>query len=140
MSWVTMSRTSFIGIAKPRPSTPVSAYFAVTIPRTSPYWLYTGPVSYTHLTGSHATTQMCLEALELVAAPGKNILDLGCGSGILAIAAMLLGCDNAIGCDIDEKAPAVAMENAERNGIDPSHISVVAGDIVGCLLYTSRCV
>ena len=82
-------------------------------------------------TGSHATTQMCLEALELVAAPGKNILDLGCGSGILAIAAMLLGCDNAIGCDIDEKAPAVAMENAELNGIDPSHISFVAGDIVG---------
>ena len=81
-------------------------------------------------TGSHPTTQMCLEALEMIAGPGKNILDLGCGSGILSIAGMLLGTDNAIGCDIDEKAPKVALENAKLNGIDEEHISFFTCDVV----------
>ena len=81
-------------------------------------------------TGSHPTTQMCLEALEMIAGPGKNILDLGCGSGILSIAGMLLGADNAIGCDIDEKAPKVALENAKLNGIDEEHISFFTCDVV----------
>ena len=65
-------------------------------------------------TGSHATTRMCLEALERLAGPGKRVLDLGCGSGILAIGALVLGCSQAVGCDIDPKAPDVAMDNAPR--------------------------
>ena len=81
-------------------------------------------------TGSHPTTQMCLEALELVAEKGKNILDLGCGSGILAIAGLVLGADNAIGCDIDEKAPESAMKNAELNYLSDTHISFIAGDVL----------
>ena len=81
-------------------------------------------------TGSHATTRMCLEALEGLAAPGKRVLDLGCGSGILAIGALILGCDSAMGCDIDPKAPDVAMENAALNGIGPDRFRVFAGDIL----------
>ncbi len=82
-------------------------------------------------TGSHPTTQMCLEELEDMAGPGKTILDLGCGSGILAIAGILLGTDRAIGCDIDEKAPDIAMENAQLNGITEENIKFIAGDVVG---------
>ena len=54
-------------------------------------------------TGSHATTRMCLEAIETLAAPDKRVLDLGCGSGILSIGALVLGCREAVGCDIDPK-------------------------------------
>lgn len=81
-------------------------------------------------TGGHATTQMCLEALEMYSAPGKRVLDLGCGSGILAIAALLLGCDSAVGCDIDENAPPVVMENAALNGIGSDRLTAFAGDVL----------
>lgn len=81
-------------------------------------------------TGAHATTQMCLETLESCAVPGTRVLDLGCGSGILAIAALLLGSDSAVGCDIDEKAPPVVMENAALNGIGADRLSVFAGDVL----------
>ena len=81
-------------------------------------------------TGSHPTTRMCLEALEDYAAPGKRVLDLGCGSGILGIGALLLGCDRCIGCDIDPKAPDVAQANASLNEIGRDRFSVYAGDIL----------
>ena len=81
-------------------------------------------------TGSHATTRMCLAALERFSAPGKRILDLGCGSGILAIGGLLLGCDCAVGCDIDPKAPEVAESNAALNGIGPDRFKVYAGDVL----------
>ena len=81
-------------------------------------------------TGSHPTTRMCLEALETLAGPGKRVLDLGCGSGILAIGALLLGCEGAVGCDIDPKAPDVAAENAALNAIGPDRFTVYAGDIL----------
>lgn len=81
-------------------------------------------------TGSHATTRMCLEALEGVAAPGKRVLDLGCGSGILGIAALLLGCESVTGCDIDPKAPEAAARNAALNGIGEDRFSVCAGDLL----------
>ena len=81
-------------------------------------------------TGSHATTKMCLAALERYAAPGKTVLDLGCGSGILAIGALLLGCECAVGCDIDPKAPEVAESNAALNGIGPDRFRVYAGDVL----------
>lgn len=63
-------------------------------------------------TGSHATTRMCLAALEHCAGVDKTVLDLGCGSGILGIGALLLGCAHVTGCDIDPKAPEVAAANA----------------------------
>ncbi|MBE6949440.1 MAG: 50S ribosomal protein L11 methyltransferase [Ruminococcaceae bacterium] len=69
-------------------------------------------------TGSHPTTKMCLRQLEALELENKEILDLGCGSGILAIAGLILGAKNAEGCDIDPKAPDIVMENAALNGID----------------------
>jgi len=79
-------------------------------------------------TGAHPTTQMCLRALETLA-PGKDILDLGCGSGILAIAALLLGGKSAVGVDIDENAPKVVMANAALNGVTEKTLRVFAGDV-----------
>ena len=82
-------------------------------------------------TGSHATTRMCLAALEKVCAPGVKVLDLGCGSGILGIGALLLGCERCLGVDIDPKAPDVVMSNAALNGIGPERMTAWAGDILG---------
>ena len=81
-------------------------------------------------TGSHPTTRMCLEALEAYATPGKRVLDLGCGSGILGIGALVLGCENCLGVDIDPKAPDVAMSNAALNGFGPEAIRILAGDLL----------
>ena len=81
-------------------------------------------------TGSHATTRMCLAALEDYAGPGKRALDLGCGSGILGIAALLLGCDSVQGCDVDPKAPDAAVKNAALNAIGPDRFQVCAGDVL----------
>lgn len=82
-------------------------------------------------TGSHATTRMCLSSLERFAGPGKRLLDLGCGSGILGIGGLVLGADSCVGCDIDPKAPDVALSNAALNGIGPERFKVYAGDIIG---------
>jgi len=81
-------------------------------------------------TGSHATTRLCLAALETSAGEGKTALDLGCGSGILGIAALLLGCETVTGCDIDPKAPEAAERNAALNGIGPERFRVCAGDLL----------
>ena len=81
-------------------------------------------------TGSHATTRMCLAALEDYARPGVRVLDLGCGSGILGIGALVLGADSCLGCDIDPKAPDVVMANAALNGIGPDRMLACAGDIL----------
>ena len=82
-------------------------------------------------TGSHATTRMCLAALEKYAGAGKKVLDLGCGSGILGIGALVLGSDSCVGCDIDPKAPDIVMENAALNGIGKDRMRVLAGDVIG---------
>jgi len=68
-------------------------------------------------TGSHPTTRLCLQWLERAIAGGETVLDYGCGSGILAIAAMKLGARRAIGVDIDTEAVSVARDNARRNGV-----------------------
>lgn len=66
-------------------------------------------------TGNHESTRLCLEAVEKYTKPGMRVLDVGCGSGILGIAATLLGADEAYGVDIDETAVRIACENAELN-------------------------
>ncbi len=81
-------------------------------------------------TGSHATTRLCLAALEQYCAPEVNVLDLGCGSGILGIGALLLGCRRCLGVDIDPKAPDVVMSNAALNAIGPDRMTALAGDIL----------
>ncbi len=91
--------------------------------------LYLNP-GLTFGTGSHPTTQLCLELLEGTLRPGDRVLDLGCGSGILAIAALALGASRAAGVDIDPKAADVAFENAALNGIGPDRLSVYAGDVL----------
>ena len=81
-------------------------------------------------TGSHATTRLCLTALEETIHGGERVLDLGCGSGILSIAALVLGAREAFACDIDEKCVEVAYENAALNGIDRSRYTVRWGDVL----------
>ena len=81
-------------------------------------------------TGSHATTRLCLQALEKHVHGGEKVLDLGCGSGILSIAALLLGAGEAFACDIDDKCVDVAYENAALNGIGREHYTVRAGDVL----------
>ncbi|MDE6059883.1 MAG: 50S ribosomal protein L11 methyltransferase [Clostridia bacterium] len=66
-------------------------------------------------TGSHATTRMCLDLLDV---EGKDVIDVGCGSGILGIAAKLCGASDVYMCDIDEQAVKFAKQNAEINGVD----------------------
>ena len=82
-------------------------------------------------TGSHATTRLCLTALEKLAGPGQRVLDLGCGSGILSIAALKLGADTALAVDIDDKCLDVAYENAALNGIGKDTYTVKVGDVLG---------
>jgi ribosomal protein L11 methyltransferase len=71
-------------------------------------------------TGTHPTTALCLEWLDGQELSGVDVLDFGCGSGILAIAALLLGAKQAVGTDIDIQALEASRDNAGRNGIDPA--------------------
>ena len=81
-------------------------------------------------TGSHPTTKLCLAALEAYAASGVRVLDLGCGSGILGIGALLLGAESNTGCDVDPMSPEAAMANAALNGICADKMRVYTGDII----------
>ena len=81
-------------------------------------------------TGSHPTTKLCLAALEAYTAPGVRVLDLGCGSGILGIGALLLGAESNTGCDVDPMSPEAAMANAALNGIGADKMRVYTGDII----------
>lgn len=81
-------------------------------------------------TGSHPTTQMTLELLEQQSLKGKKVLDLGCGSGILGISALILGCDQAILCDIDPKARESVSNNMELNGLTSVSYRFLSGDLL----------
>ena len=91
--------------------------------------LYLNP-GLTFGTGNHASTQLCLMGLEEYTVPGKPVLDLGCGSGILSIAALSLGASHAAAVDIDPKAVDVAYENAAFNGIGRDRYRVLAGNVL----------
>lgn len=80
-------------------------------------------------TGKHETTRLCMEALERYVKGGERVLDVGCGSGILGIAAVLLGADSAFGVDIDETAVRTANENAQVNHVSDK-MTAIAGDLV----------
>ena len=81
-------------------------------------------------TGSHATTRLCLTALEKAIQCGERVLDLGCGSGILSIAALRLGAAEATAVDIDDKCLTVAYDNAALNGIGKDTYTVKVGNVL----------
>lgn len=81
-------------------------------------------------TGGHETTRLVLEAMERVITDDTALLDVGCGSGILSLAALLLGAKSALAVDIDALAVKTAIENGERSGLTPPRYTVVEGDLV----------
>lgn len=80
-------------------------------------------------TGSHPTTKLCLETLENYINENSTVLDIGCGSGILSIASLLLGAKSAFGVDIDKLAVKTALENAKENGFEPPVFKAVNGNL-----------
>ncbi len=93
-------------------------------------------------TGSHATTRLCLDWLVHHLATGMSVVDYGCGSGILAIAAAKLGAQPVYGIDIDPQAVLTALDNAERNGVEagfflPESDPGATGDILVANILTN---
>lgn len=80
-------------------------------------------------TGSHETTSMCLALMESAVQPGRCMLDIGCGSGILSIAALTLGADQVWGVDVDPIAVKVAGENGALNGFGSDRLHLCAGNL-----------
>lgn len=91
--------------------------------------LYLDP-GLTFGTGAHATTRLCLTALEKLVRSGDRVLDLGCGSGILSVAALRLGAASALAVDIDDKCRDAAGDNAALNGIAPADFTIRIGNIL----------
>jgi len=81
-------------------------------------------------TGQHNTTRLCLELLEKAMNKGDKILDMGCGSGILSIGAMLLGADSVVAVDIEQNAVETAAENAQKNNIPFMKYTAYCGDVI----------
>ncbi|HBL40183.1 MAG TPA: 50S ribosomal protein L11 methyltransferase [Ruminococcaceae bacterium] len=79
--------------------------------------------------GTHETTRLCLEALEPYIHSGVDMLDVGCGSGILSVASLLLGAERAVGVDIDALAVKTAQENGKLNGFTPPQYEVFRGSL-----------
>lgn len=79
-------------------------------------------------TGTHATTSLCLSMLENYVVEGSKMLDIGCGSGILSIASVLLGAETAVGVDIDAQSVKTAKENAELNNVS-GKTEYIVGDL-----------
>ncbi|MEE8336810.1 MAG: 50S ribosomal protein L11 methyltransferase [Dehalococcoidia bacterium] len=84
-------------------------------------------------TGEHETTQLCLRALEQLVRPGDAVVDVGTGSGVLAIAAARLGAGSVVAIDNDPEAALVAQQNVELNGVE-RYVRVVEGSLGGNLL------
>jgi ribosomal protein L11 methyltransferase len=80
-------------------------------------------------TGTHPTTQLCLSLLEKHIQPGVNVIDVGCGSGILSIAALKLGAVHALAVDVDSQAAAATLENAEINDLTPGSLEAGQGSV-----------
>lgn len=80
--------------------------------------------------GTHATTKLCLETLEDYVSGSTTVLDVGCGSGILAIASLLFGGKSATGVDIDKTAVKTAIENGNANGFTEPQLTILEGNLV----------
>ena len=81
-------------------------------------------------TGTHETTQLCIRQLEKYLRPGMEVLDVGCGSGILGIAALKMGAGHAVGTDLDESAITGTQENAALNDLTEEDFHVILGNIL----------
>ena len=81
-------------------------------------------------TGSHETTRMVIKQLEKYVKPGDNVLDVGCGSGILSVVALKYGAAHAFGTDLDPNAIIASHENSEQNNIKPEQFEVIEGNII----------
>ena len=81
-------------------------------------------------TGEHASTQLCMRALESLLHGGERVADLGSGSGILSVSALRLGAASAVGVDIDPSAEHIAAANAAQNGFGPDRFTARTGDVV----------
>lgn len=81
-------------------------------------------------TGQHHTTKLVMERLENIVREGDKVLDLGCGSGILSIAALLFGAENATMVDIFENAVKTAGENVEKNGFGKDRYTAYCGNVI----------
>ena len=79
-------------------------------------------------TGTHETTRLCMELIEDYLRPQMDVLDVGCGSGILSVAALIMGARSATGVDIDELAVKTAAENAEINRVG-DRFTAIAGNL-----------
>ena len=92
-------------------------------------------------TGTHPTTSMCLVLLEAYVQPGKTLLDVGCGSGILMIGAAKLGAGNMTGIDLDPMAVDITRQNLKKNGIALDHVTLGAAtlDQIPEILYDLIC-
>ena len=86
-------------------------------------------------TGTHETTRLCLQALEKYVTKDCTMLDVGCGSGILSVAGLLLGAKSAVGVDIDELAVKASVENAKLNNVSDRYTGIngnLADKVSGC--------
>jgi len=81
-------------------------------------------------TGQHETTALCLEAVETVGVENKDILDMGCGSGILGIGASKLGAKSIVAVDIEENSARIAKENAKKNGVYNDSFNIYWGNVL----------
>ena len=81
-------------------------------------------------TGMHETTQLCIRQIREYLTPETRILDIGTGSGILAILALMLGASSAVGTDLDPCAPPAIADNMENNGVDPARFQVILGNLI----------
>ena len=79
-------------------------------------------------TGTHETTRLCMELLEKYVKEGDSVLDMGCGSGILSVASLLVGAKSAVGVDIDPLAVKTAVENAKLNNVGDKFVGIT-GDL-----------
>ena len=105
-----------------------------------PAWIDPGPVEGTRVDvdpgrvfghGGHPTTRLCLEALDRLVTGGERVLDVGCGSGVLSVAAAALGAREVVAIDVDPDAVDVTLANAARNGVEVQASTTPLAEVYG---------